>query len=198
MNVEDHAQDFAADLPVAYSSADRWIESLFSIAAQEFNQHIDQYRLDMAANTLYEFIWNQFCDWYLELTKPILWKGAPDQQHAARLTLVTVLEKTLRLAHPLIPYISESIWQSVKALLPEVNGETIMTQALPQYDARQVDDMALAEIDWVKQLISSIRNLRAEYAISPAQPLSVLLKATERFVLLSSAYGKLNYFRLAI
>ena len=179
MNVEEHA-DAMTQADAVLSPADVWITSLFELTAKEFNQHIDQYRLDMAANTLYEFIWNQFCDWYLELTKPILWKGTPAAQNGARKTLITILERTLRLAHPLIPYITESIWQNVKSLVPDVTGDTIMTQALPQYCAERVDTQVIAEIDWVKQLISCVRNLRAEYGISPAQPLNVLLKATEQ------------------
>ncbi|MDG3087091.1 valine--tRNA ligase [Vibrio hannami] len=161
-----------------FSLADKWIESQFQIAAKEFNAHIDNYRLDMAANTIYEFIWNQFCDWYLELTKPVLWKGNEAQQRATRHTLITVLEKTLRLAHPVIPYITESIWQSVKGLAG-VEGETIMTQALPQFDEAAYDEAVVADIEWVKGFISSIRNLRAEYDINPGKPLEVMLKATD-------------------
>ena len=131
----------------------------------------------MAANTLYEFIWNQFCDWYLELTKPVLWKGSEAQQRATRQTLITVLEKTLRLAHPILPYITETIWQSVKPLVDGVEGETIMHQALPQYDQANFHQDALDDIEWVKAFITSIRNLRAEYDINPGKPLEVMLKS---------------------
>lgn len=96
MNTEEQDCGFAAGAELEYSLADKWIESQFELAAKEFNGHIDNFRLDMAANTLYEFIWNQFCDWYLELTKPVLWKGTEAQQRATRRTLITVLEKTLR------------------------------------------------------------------------------------------------------
>lgn len=161
--------------PLEFSVADKWIESQFQLAAKDFNTHIDNYRLDMAANTLYEFIWNQFCDWYLELTKPVLWKGNEAQQRATRRTLLTVLEKTLRLAHPVIPYITESIWQSVKPLVG-ATGDTIMLQALPQYDETLFDKDALADIEWVKTFITAIRNLRAQYDIIPSKPLSVMLK----------------------
>jgi valyl-tRNA synthetase len=182
MNTEE--QDCATSLSEQeiknreFSLADKWIESQFQIAAKEFNAHIDNYRLDMAANAIYEFIWNQFCDWYLELTKPVLWKGTESQQKATRYTLITVLEKTLRLAHPVIPYITESIWQSVKTLAG-VEGETIMTQALPQFEEAKFDEAAIADIEWVKSFISSIRNLRAEYDIAPSKPLEVMLKAAD-------------------
>ncbi|MEI8608675.1 valine--tRNA ligase [Enterovibrio sp. Hal110] len=166
-----------------FSLADKWIESQFQLAAKDFNAHIENFRLDMAANTLYEFIWNQFCDWYLELTKPVLWKGTEAQQQATRYTLITVLEKTLRLAHPVLPYITESIWQSVKPLVEGIDAadfdETIMLQALPQYDEAQFDANALADIEWVKAFITSIRNLRAEYDIAPSKALDVMLKAAD-------------------
>ncbi|MGO2456532.1 valine--tRNA ligase [Vibrio casei] len=179
MNTEDQDCGFAAGADLEYSLADKWIESQFEIAAKEFNTHIENYRLDMASNTLYEFIWNQFCDWYLELTKPVLWKGNEAQQRATRRTLITVLEKTLRLAHPVIPYITESIWQSVKPLVDGVEGETIMTQSLPQFNAENFDEKALADIEWVKAFITSIRNLRAEYDIAPSQGLDVMFKAAD-------------------
>ncbi|MGC9550808.1 valine--tRNA ligase [Vibrio metoecus] len=177
MNTEEQDCGFAAGAELEYSLADKWIESQFELAAKEFNGHIDNFRLDMAANTLYEFIWNQFCDWYLELTKPVLWKGTEAQQRATRRTLITVLEKTLRLAHPVIPYITETIWQSVKPLVNGVEGDTIMLQALPQYDAANFNQEALDDIEWVKAFITSIRNLRAEYDINPGKPLEVMLKA---------------------
>ncbi len=177
MNTEEQDCGFAAGAELEYSLADKWIESQFELAAKEFNGHIDNFRLDMAANTLYEFIWNQFCDWYLELTKPVLWKGTEAQQRATRRTLITVLEKTLRLAHPVIPYITETIWQSVKPLVDGVEGDTIMLQALPQYDAANFNQEALDDIEWVKAFITSIRNLRAEYDINPGKPLEVILKA---------------------
>ncbi len=177
MNTEEQDCGFDAGSEVVYSYADRWIESQFELAAKEFNNHIDNFRLDMAANTIYEFIWNQFCDWYLELTKPVLWKGNEAQQRGTRRTLITVLEKTLRLAHPVIPYITETIWQSIKPLVEGVEGETIMLQALPQYDENNFHQEALDDIEWVKSFITSIRNIRAEYDINPGKPLEVMLKA---------------------
>ncbi|MBE3670812.1 valine--tRNA ligase [Vibrio navarrensis] len=176
MNTEEQDCGFSGG-EIEYSLADKWIESQFELAAKAFNNHIDNFRLDMAANTLYEFIWNQFCDWYLELTKPVLWKGTEAQQRGTRRTLITVLEKTLRLAHPVIPYITETIWQSIKPLVDGVEGETIMLQALPQYDEANFNQAALDDIEWVKAFITSIRNLRAEYDINPGKPLSVMLKA---------------------
>ncbi|KYN25322.1 valine--tRNA ligase [Vibrio cidicii] len=181
MNTEEQDCGFSAG-EIEYSLADKWIESQFELAAKAFNNHIDNFRLDMAANTLYEFIWNQFCDWYLELTKPVLWKGTEAQQRGTRRTLITVLEKTLRLAHPVIPYITETIWQSIKPIVDGVEGttsseSTIMLQSLPQFDEANFNQAALDDIEWVKAFITSIRNLRAEYDINPGKPLSVMLKA---------------------
>lgn len=176
MNTEEQDCGFNGG-DIEYSLADKWIESQFELAAKAFNNHIDNFRLDMASNTLYEFIWNQFCDWYLELTKPVLWKGTEAQQRGTRRTLITVLEKTLRLAHPVIPYITETIWQSIKPLVDGVEGETIMLQALPQFDEANFNQEALDDIEWVKAFITSIRNLRAEYDINPGKPLDVMLKA---------------------
>ncbi|GAA5647903.1 valine--tRNA ligase [Vibrio proteolyticus] len=176
MNTEEQDCGFNGG-KIEYSLADKWIESQFELAAKDFNHHLDNFRLDMASNTLYEFIWNQFCDWYLELTKPVLWKGSEAQQRGTRRTLITVLEKTLRLAHPVIPYITETIWQSVKPLVDGVEGNTIMLQALPQYNEANFHQEALDDIEWVKSFITSIRNLRAEYDINPGKPLEVMLKA---------------------
>ncbi len=179
MNTEEQDCGMAGG-EMEFSLADRWIQSQFQQAAKDFNAHLDNYRLDMAANTIYEFVWNQFCDWYLELTKPVLWKGTDAQQRATRHTLITVLEQTLRLAHPVLPYITETIWQSVKPLVDGVEGDTIMLQALPQFDESQYDAAVVADIEWVKQFIVSIRNLRAEYDIAPSKGLEVMLKAASQ------------------
>lgn len=179
MNTEEHDCGMAEGAELEFSLADQWITSQFEVAAKEFNAHLDNYRLDMAANTLYEFIWNQFCDWYLELTKPVLWKGTEAQQRATRYTLITVLEKTLRLAHPILPYITESIWQSVKPLVDGVEGETIMTQALPQFNEENFNADVVSDLEWVKAFITSIRNLRAEYDIAPSKGLDVMIKVAD-------------------
>lgn len=145
------------------------------MAIRDFRTALDTYRFDIAAGVLYEFIWNQFCDWYLELTKPVLTKGSEAEQRAARHTLVSVLENLLRLAHPIIPFITETIWKSV-APLAGVHADTIMIQAFPEFDAAKVDDAAMADQEWVKEFIVSIRNIRAEMNVAPSVPLNVLLQ----------------------
>jgi valyl-tRNA synthetase len=124
---------------------------------------------------LYEFTWNQFCDWYLELTKPVLFKGNEAQQRATRHTLVTVLESLLRLMHPIMPFITETIWQSVKPLA-NITADSIMLQAYPQVDDSLVDATATNDLEWLKAVITAIRNVRGEMNIAPGKPLSILLR----------------------
>ncbi|WP_372770819.1 valine--tRNA ligase [Pseudoalteromonas sp.] len=158
-----------------HSLADRWILGQLQNTVKTFTDHLDNYRFDLAASTIYEFTWNQFCDWYLELTKPVLFKGNEAEQRGTRNTLVTVLEGLLRLMHPLTPYITETIWQRV-APLANINADTIMLQSVPEFDASKVDESAMADLEWVKQFIVAIRNIRGEMDISPNKPLDVLLK----------------------
>ena len=158
-----------------FSLADRWIQSQLQVAIRDFRTALDTYRFDMAAGVLYEFIWNQFCDWYLELTKPVMNGGNEAQLRGTRHTLVEVLEGLLRLAHPIIPFITETIWQRVKSL-KGITAETIMLQPFPEFDAAKADELALADLEWIKQAIIAIRNVRAEMNLSPARPLELLLR----------------------
>ena len=113
------------------------------------------------AAALYEFIWNQFCDWYLELTKPVVSNGSEAEQRGTRHTLITVLEALLRLAHPIIPFITETIWQRVKPLTG-TTADTIMLQPFPAYDAALEDEQALNDLEWIKQTIIAVRNIRRD------------------------------------
>ena len=157
------------------SLADRWIIGLFNQTVKTFDDHMAAYRFDLAANTLYEFTWNQFCDWYLELTKPVMQNGSEAQMRGTRHTLVTVLEKMQRLMHPIMPYITETIWQRVKPLAG-VTGDTLMLATFPTYQADQVDATAMADLEWVKQVIVAVRNIRAELNIAPSKPLNALVR----------------------
>ncbi|MGI2258000.1 valine--tRNA ligase [Shewanella sp. GXUN23E] len=157
------------------SLADRWIISLFNDTVKTFDEHIAAYRFDLAANTLYEFTWNQFCDWYLELTKPVMNNGTEAQLRGTRHTLVTVLEQLQRLMHPLMPYITETIWHRVKPLAG-VEGETLMLMSFPEYDTAKLDAQAMEDLEWVKKVIVAVRNIRAELNIAPSKPLSALLR----------------------
>lgn len=159
-----------------FSLADRWIRAEFNQTVKAYRDALDSYRFDIAANILYEFTWNQFCDWYLELTKPVMNGGSEAELRGTRNTLVDVLEALLRLAHPIIPFITETIWQRVKAL-KNIQAETIMLQPMPAYDAASVDEAALSDTEWLKQAIVAVRNIRAEMNLSPAKPLDVLLRS---------------------
>jgi valyl-tRNA synthetase len=176
MNTEEQDCGFANDAAKEYSLADRWILGQYEATVKTYTEHLDNYRFDLAANTLYEFTWNQFCDWYLELTKPVLFKGNEAQQRGTRHTLITVLESLLRLMHPMMPYITETIWQRVAPLADlKIENTSIMVQAFPVYNEARVDAKAMEDLEWVKQFIVAIRNIRGEMDISPSKPLSVLL-----------------------
>ena len=162
------------------SLADRWIISRLQSAEADVTAAINSYRFDLAAQALYDFVWNEYCDWYLELSKPVLWdeQGDPAIQKGTRRTLVRVLETILRLAHPMLPFITEEIWQNIAPLAGIVlkpEGDTIMLQPYPVSDPSQVDTRADADIEWVKNVIVGVRNVRGEMNISPAKVLPIYL-----------------------
>ncbi|WP_308908384.1 valine--tRNA ligase [Pseudomonas canadensis] len=159
------------------SLADRWIISQLQRTEAEVTRQLDQFRFDLAAQALYEFIWNQYCDWYLELSKPVLWdENAPvERQRGTRRTLVRVLEVALRLAHPFMPFITEEIWQRL-APLAGIEGKTIMLQPWPVANEARIDEAAESDIEWLKTLMMGTRNIRAEMNIGPGKPLAVFVK----------------------
>ncbi|MGF1613788.1 MAG: valine--tRNA ligase [Gammaproteobacteria bacterium] len=162
---------------LARSLIDRWILSLLQRTIEQVRGAVDQYRFDQAAQTLYEFIWNEFCDWYLELAKPTLQMPGTDdaEQRATRRTLLEVLETSLRLSHPFMPFITEEIWQRVAPLAGRP-GETIMLAPYPTVQATYIDPSAVQEIDWVKDFVLAIRHVRGEIGIAPSKPVPVLLR----------------------
>lgn len=162
---------------VELSLADRWIVSRLQQVSGEVSRHIEAYRFDLASRELYEFIWNDYCDWYIELSKPVLYSddASPEQKRAARTTLIQVLETMLRLLHPIMPFITEELWQKVAPLAGR-GGDTIMLQSYPQRDDSLIDDEAIKELDWVKSFIVGIRSIRSEMDIKPGKALPVLLQ----------------------
>jgi len=190
MNCEgkDVGQD--ESLPLEYSAADLWMVGELQKAESEMAAHFATYRFDMAARAVYELVWNTYCDWYVELAKVQL-NGVPRpsplpegegtndvtlardnssilaQQRATRRTLVRVLETILRLAHPIIPFITEELWQSV-APMANRKGDSIMLQAYPKADAGKIDETAIAQIKLLQELITATRSLRSEMNLSPA------------------------------
>ncbi|HHH38580.1 MAG TPA: valine--tRNA ligase, partial [Sedimenticola sp.] len=162
---------------VELSMADRWILSRLQSTEQQVADAIEGYRFDQVAKAIYEFTWNEYCDWYLELCKPVLNDDAASEaaKRGTRRTLVRVLEALLRLAHPVMPFITEEIWQNV-APLANVRGETIMLQPYPAADPALIDEAAVAEMAWVQQFILGVRRIKGEMNIAPGKPLPVLLQ----------------------
>ncbi|WP_343349316.1 valine--tRNA ligase [Pseudomonas sediminis] len=161
---------------VELSPVDRWIISALQRTEADVTRHLDAFRFDLAAQTLYEFIWDEYCAWYLELVKPVLWdENAPiERQRGTRRTLVRVLEVILRLAHPFMPFITEEIWQRIKAQAG-VQGDTLMLQPWPVANESRIDAAAEGDIEWVKQLMLGVRQIRGEMKISMAKRIDIIV-----------------------
>jgi valyl-tRNA synthetase len=157
--------------------ADRWIRSRLQRTTAAVTGHLDGYRFDLAAQAIYEFVWNEFCDWYLELSKVVLTDAAatPAARAGTRQTLLAVLESLLRLAHPIMPFITEEIWQRAASLAGS-GGDSIMLQPWPQSDPAAIDDGCEREVAWVQTFILGVRRIRSEMNIAPARPLPVLVQ----------------------
>ena len=177
MNCEaqDCGQDGSTDHTL--SLADRWIVSRLQATEQAVTDAIAQFRFDLATQALYEFFWNEYCDWYLELSKPVLNddNATVAQKKGTRRTLIRVLEASLRLMHPMMPFITEEIWQRVKTLAGAA-GSSIMLARYPQANGQKIDSLAETDIAWLQQVILGIRNIRGEMNIPPGKPLPVLLR----------------------
>ncbi|MEC4748685.1 valine--tRNA ligase [Methylomicrobium sp. Wu6] len=174
MNTEGQDNGLSGE-PCRLTQVDRWILARLNQVTESTRHAIDNYRFDLAAQAIYEFIWNEFCDWYLELAKISLQADDSALQRGTRKTLVTVLETSLRLAHPIIPFITEEIWQRV-APLAGIKDETIMLQPYPAVDPARADSAAVAEVDWVMNFILGVRRIRGEMNIAPGKPLALLLQ----------------------
>lgn len=164
---------------LALSVFDKWVWSRFQDTLAEFESAIAQYRFDIAAQSLYEFTWNQFCDWYLELSKAVLnaQTSSEAQKRGTRHTLINVLEHLMRLIHPIMPFISDEIWQKIKPLSCNSSDvSSIMSDAFPEQDEQLRDSDAEQDIEWIKNVVVGIRNIRGEMDIAPSKKLPVLLK----------------------
>ncbi|MDX9738401.1 MAG: valine--tRNA ligase [Azonexus sp.] len=193
MNVEGQELGNGSD---ALSFADRWIVSQLQRVEQEVERHFIDYRFDLIAQAVYKFVWDEFCDWYLEIAKVEIQTGNETQQRAARHTLVRVLETVLRLAHPLIPFITEELWQTVAPIAGAKTHDSIMLAAYPQADLTRIDTAAEAKVDRLKALAYACRNLRGEMGISPAQRTPLLVagggEEIREFAPILQALGKLS------
>jgi valyl-tRNA synthetase len=162
---------------VELSLADRWIISRLQHIEDNVASHIKKYRFDLASQDLYSFVWEDYCDWYLELSKPVLFNENTSEsaQRGTRRTLVRVLETILRLNHPIMPFITEELWQMVAPLAGK-QGDTIMTQPFPVSDASKIDKTAESELEWVKSFVTGVRKIRSEMDIPPGKLLPVLIQ----------------------
>lgn len=153
----------------------KWIISRLQITIAEVNRALDEYRFDFAAQALYEFTWYEYCDWYLELVKPILNNAdyCSTQKASTRHTLVSVLETLLRLLHPMVPFISEEIWQHTAPLL-NITQKSIVLAPYPQAVPQLIDEKAIGDITWLQQVILAIRNIRGEIQVQPSQAITIL------------------------
>jgi valyl-tRNA synthetase len=162
---------------VELSSADRWIRARFDETVASVHKHFDSYRLDLVAQAIYEFTWHEFCDWYLELSKPVLQSesSSTEAQRGTRRTLVEILEGLLRLLHPIMPFVTEEVWQQV-APRAGIEAPTLMLQPYPQPATEDADATAVADIEWLKKFILGVRQIRGEMDIPPGKPLPVILE----------------------
>ena len=164
---------------VSKSLPNLWVKTVLNETIQKVNQAFENYRFDLIAHSLYEFIWNEYCDWYLEFAKCILNDNAVSETEkaATKQTLLIILETILRLSHPLIPFITEEIWQVIVPMLQQKNTASIMTAPYPSVDSYEKgDEKANQTIEWIKQVIIGIRNIRGEMNISPSKNIIIYLQ----------------------
>jgi len=185
MNVED--KDLGhSEVDREFTICDRWIWSVWQTTKQTIKQHFEDYRFDLLSQTIYEFTWNQYCDWYLELSKPALTKEGVSEniQRGTRYTLLAILEELLRTIHPIMPFITEEIWQKMAPMLPtkgeQSKAPSIMLQPYPLFEEKWVDKEAEIALQGIQAIILGVRNIRGEMNISPGKQLPLLCRGGEK------------------
>ena len=187
MNCEGKDTGLAESMALEYSDADRWIISRLQLTECATARAYEEYRFDMAAKEIYEFVWDEYCDWYLEFAKVQLNGGSDAVQRATRRTLTRILETTLRLAHPIIPFITEELWQHVAPLTGKQDA-SIMLQPYPKADTAKIDEEAIRRIALLKEMINACRALRGEMNLSPASKIPLLATGEEQTLAVFSPY----------
>ena len=164
--------------PEVWELPEKWIMSRLNSSIKDIHQHFAQYRLDMVSQDIYEFIWNEYCDWYVELAKASLNDDSVTDERKAqiRYVLLHVLETALRFTHPIMPYLTEEIWQTIAPLLDRKNTDSIVVADYPQTDSTLISEQIESDMDWLQELIASVRNIRGEMKLGNAVRLPVLLQ----------------------